>query len=128
MSENISDTFGQQLRQMRSDVLTQLREHRGGAIGRAEAAAEAKANESDDWAKADAERDLSIALEERESEELVAIDKALKRIEDGSFGVCEACGADIETARLHAAPTATRCLGCQEKFEQRSGSRPPAGY
>lgn len=46
-------------------------------IGRAEAAAEAREHESDDWAQADAERDLSIALEERESAELVAIDEAL---------------------------------------------------
>ncbi len=128
MSNNISETFGQQLRQMRADVLAQLRQHRGGAIGRAEAAAEAKANESDDWATADAERDLNIALEERESEELVAIDEALKRIDSGSFGVCEACGAEIETARLHAVPTSTRCLSCQERAEKDSGERPRSGY
>lgn len=121
MNTPISDTFGDQLRQMRTDVLAQLRAQRGGRVGRAEAAAEARENVGDDWAQADAERDLSIALEERESAELVAIDAALKRIADGSYGLCVDCGVSIATARLHANPTAQRCLGCQDKVEHAQG-------
>ena len=56
MSPTISDTFTAQLQQMRTDVLAQLRAQRGGKIGRAEAAAEAREHQSDDWAQADAER------------------------------------------------------------------------
>jgi DnaK suppressor protein len=121
MSTPISDTFGTQLRQMRSDLLAQVRAQRGGRVGRAEAAAEARENVGDDWAQADAERDLSIALEERESAELVAIDAALQRIADGSYGLCVDCGASIATARLHANPTALRCVGCQDKAEHAQG-------
>lgn len=121
MNTPISDTFGDQLRQMRTDVLAQLRAQRGGRVGRAEAAAEARENVGDDWAQADAERDLSIALEERESAELVAIDEALKRIADGSYGLCVDCGVSIATARLHANPTALRCVGCQDKAEHAQG-------
>jgi len=121
MSQNISDTYAAQLQKMRTDLIAQLRAQRGGKIGRAEAAAEAREHESDDWAQADAERDLSIALEERESAELVAIDEALKRIADGSFGQCTDCGIDIGTARLHANPTAMRCVACQEKAEKAHG-------
>ena len=121
MNPPISDTFGDQLRQQRADVLAHLRAQRGGRVGRAEAAAEARDNVGDDWAQADAERDLSIALEERESAELVAIDAALKRIADGSFGLCVDCGASIATARLHANPTALRCVGCQDKVEHAKG-------
>lgn len=128
MTTNLSDTFAQQLHGMRADVLAQLRAQRGGQIGRAEAAAEARAHESDDWAQADAERDLAIALEERESAELVAIDAALRRIADGSYGLCIDCGDAIANARLHAAPTALRCVGCQDKTEQASGATRPAGY
>lgn len=128
MSQNISDAFTAQLQQMRSDVLAQLRAQRGGKIGRAEAAAEAREHQSDDWAQADAERDLAFALEERESAELVAIDEALKRIADGSYGLCVDCGASIATARLHAAPTAMRCVGCQEKVERAQGSVPTPSY
>ncbi|MDM7948896.1 TraR/DksA family transcriptional regulator [Hydrogenophaga sp.] len=128
MSQPISDTFAQQLLQMRTDVLAQLRGQRGGAVSRAEAAAQAREQQSDDWAKADAERDLSIALEERESAELVAIDEALKRVADGSFGLCLDCGVEIGTARLHANPTAMRCVACQEKREKAQGGSHTATY
>ena len=128
MNQPISDTFAQQLRQMRTDVLAQLREQRGGAISRADAAAEAREQQSDDWAQADAERDLSIALEERESAELVAIDEALKRVADGSFGLCVDCGVEVGTARLHANPTAMRCVACQEKREKAQGESHTATY
>lgn len=121
MDTQISDTFTQQLRQMRTDVLAQLRAQRGGKIGRAEAAAEAREHQSDDWAQADAERDLAFALEERESAELVAIDEALQRIADGSYGLCVDCGVSIVTARLHANPTAQRCVACQDKAEHAQG-------
>jgi DnaK suppressor protein len=109
-------------------VLAQLRGQRGGAISRAQAAVEAREQQSDDWAKADAERDLSIALEERESAELVAIDQALKRVADGSFGLCLDCGVEIGTARLHANPTAMRCVACQEKREKAQGGSHTATY
>ncbi|MEZ5703517.1 MAG: TraR/DksA family transcriptional regulator [Burkholderiaceae bacterium] len=91
-------------------------------MGRAEAAAQARDQQSDDWAKANAERDLTVALEERESAELVAIDDALQRLADGSFGLCVDCGVSIPTARLHANPTAMRCVGCQETLERAGGS------
>jgi len=72
--------------------------------------------------------DLAFALEERESAELVAIDEALKRIADGSYGLCIDCGVGIATPRLHANPTALRCVACQEKIEHAQGTAPPAGY
>ncbi len=128
MTTNLSDTFAQQLRGMRADVLAQLHTQRGGQIGRAEAAAEAREHESDDWAQADAERDLAFALEERESAELVAIDAALQRVADGSYGLCLDCGGAIANARLHANPTALRCVGCQSQAEQASGAVRPTGY
>ncbi|MBQ0918702.1 TraR/DksA family transcriptional regulator [Hydrogenophaga aromaticivorans] len=118
MSQNISDTYASQLQQMRTEVLAQLRAQRGGRVGRAESAAEARESASDDRATAETERDLAFALEERESAELVAIDDALKRIADGSYGLCIDCGVAIAAARLHANPTALRCVACQEKAEQ----------
>ena len=128
MNPGISDTFEQQLLQMRSELLAQVRNQRGGQIGRAEAAAAARDQQSDDWAKADADRDLAAALEERESAELVAIDEALQRVADGSYGLCVACGANIPTARLHANPVALRCVACQEKQENAQGNATPATY
>lgn len=125
-SANISDSFTAQLQAMRAATLEQLRAQRGGDIGRAEAAAEQRTHDSDDWAQADAERDLAIALGERESAELMAIDAALKRMADGSYGLCVDCGVTIPTARLHASPTALRCVGCQAHQEAAGGASRPA--
>jgi DnaK suppressor protein len=118
---SISDTFAAQLQTMRAETLAQLRAQRGGAMNRADAAAELRDTQSDDWARAETERDLAIALAERESAELLAIDAALQRIADGSYGLCVDCGVSIPTARLHANPTALRCVACQERLEQASG-------
>lgn len=119
MSTPISDTFQAQLQQMRSDLIARLRAQRGGAMGRPEAASASREAVGDDWAKANEETDLKIGLEELESAELVAIDAALKRVADGSYGLCVQCGASIATARLHANPTALRCVNCQTDEEKR---------
>ena len=44
--------------------------------------------------------------------QLAAIDAAIARVDTGTFGVCERCGATITDARLEARPTATRCVTC----------------
>lgn len=126
MSQTISDSFGTQLQNMRDATLAQLRAQRGGTVGRAEAAAQMRDTQSDDWAQADAERDLAFALDERESAELLAIDAALQRIADGSYGLCQDCGVDVATARLHANPTALRCVDCQSQLERAQGGVSPA--
>lgn len=118
MNTPISDTFARQLQDQRGALLARVRAQRGGAIGRAEAALDARVQASDDWAKANEERDLLIGLEERESAELVAINAALQRIADGSYGLCLQCGVSIPAARLHAQPTAERCVGCQDTQEK----------
>ncbi len=128
MKKLTSDTFSQQLRTMRTELLAQMRAQRGGKIGRAEAAANARETQSDDWAQADAERDLAFAMEERESAELVAIDEALQRLAEGNYGLCVDCGEAIAVARLHANPVALRCVGCQGKLEHTRGASKPAGY
>lgn len=123
---NISDTFARQLQQMRTDVLAQIRAQRGGRVGRAEAAANPREAQSGDWAQSDAERDLAIAIDERENAELAAIDAALQRIASGQYGLCMDCGIDIPTARLHASPTALRCVACQGKAEHNRAETHPS--
>ena len=58
--------------------------------------------------------DLSVT----EKEELVAIDNALKKIEEGTYGQCETCGADIPIQRLQIKPDAKFCVKCKEKAER----------
>jgi RNA polymerase-binding protein DksA len=45
------------------------------------------------------------------------IDKALKRIEDGEYGICKYCGKEIHPKRLLARPTASSCIECKTKLQ-----------
>jgi DnaK suppressor protein len=122
MSQAISELFTRQLQDQRAALIRQIQTQRGGAIGRAEATGDPHDEQSGDWTQLDATRDMAIALEEREAAQLTAIDAALQRIDDGTFGLCTACGAELPTARLHANPTALRCVACQSIHER---STPP---
>lgn len=118
MSTQITAPFKKQLEEQRASLLAQLASLRGGTIGRAEASATHFGDRPQDArAQQDTERELEFTLDARESAELDTIDAALKRIENGSYGVCVDCGADIPAARLHAAPETPRCISCQEKLE-----------
>lgn len=57
-------------------------------------------------------------LDEQEKEELEAIDKALGRIELGTYGMCERCGREISVERLEAVPWTALCSTCASAEEQ----------
>jgi DnaK suppressor protein len=67
--------------------------------------------------------DLDLQEAGRDVQELNAIDSALRRMDDESYGVCEDCGQEIGFPRLDAQPTATRCIADQEKFEKTYAQR-----
>ncbi|HAL40623.1 MAG TPA: conjugal transfer protein TraR [Polaromonas sp.] len=117
MNKQQAIPYRQQLLRMRSALLAQVAEQRGGVISRAEAAADHFAQAEDSRAQVTTERELELAIGERETAELAAIDTALARIEAGTYGECTDCGVDIAAARLHASPEVTRCIHCQEKVE-----------
>lgn len=55
---------------------------------------------------------MAAAQSRRRAARLVAIDRALKRMEDDEFGWCESCGEEIPAGRLVLDPTAARCVDC----------------
>lgn len=118
MSTRLTAPFKNQLLAQRAALQEQLASLRGGVISRTEASADHFEHAEDPRAQVDVERDLEFTLDARESAELDAVDSALKRIEDGVYGVCVDCGADIPAARLHVAPETLRCVACQGKFER----------
>ena len=70
-----------------------------------------------DRASLEADRNFMLRIRDRESKLIKKIKKALKRIENGTFGVCEKCGEDITLKRLEARPVTTQCIQCKTKEE-----------
>jgi DnaK suppressor protein len=58
------------------------------------------------------ERQHVAALADAAREDLAEIEAALARLADGSYGVCQVCGARISAERLAARPAARTCVGC----------------
>ena len=65
------------------------------------------------------EQEFTLTLMQSEEETLEAIEAALERIEDGSYGLCEECNVRIPKTRLNAIPYATLCVRCAEQLERR---------
>ena len=57
-------------------------------------------------------QDALKAIGNSENQEIHQIRKALKRISEGTYGICAQCGEEIDPKRLEALPTATRCISC----------------
>ncbi|NNG01550.1 MAG: RNA polymerase-binding protein DksA [Desulfobacteraceae bacterium] len=70
-----------------------------------------------DRATLEADRNFMLRIRDRESKLIKKIKKALARIENGTFGICEKCGEDISNKRLKARPVTTQCIECKTKEE-----------
>lgn len=64
------------------------------------------------------DREIDYTLKENSEQVLAAIDEALERIAEGTFGICESCGNPIGEERLEAIPYATKCIDCKRKEER----------
>ena len=65
--------------------------------------------------------EISTQLAELEARELTQIEKALARINQGTYGLCEFCQSKIPVARLNALPYSTTCVDCQREMETYPG-------
>ncbi len=74
-----------------------------------------------DQASTDVDKEMRMRLCNREMLYLKKLESALKRIEDGLFGLCDECNEDIELRRLEARPTANLCVSCKEEQERKEG-------
>jgi DnaK suppressor protein len=67
--------------------------------------------------ESDVQRDIGLALLQIKVEALNGITAAIRRLEEGTYGDCLDCGAEIHEARLRALPFAVRCRECAEAEE-----------
>jgi DnaK suppressor protein len=75
-----------------------------------------------DQASAEYNQSFIFRLRDREKYYLSKIEKALKKIEAGEFGICEACEEEISPKRLEARPVTTLCIRCKEEQEMEERS------
>lgn len=76
-------------------------------------------NDQADVGSTTLERDHEMSLANNARDMLDQIERALAKIEDGTYGVCESCGNAIGKGRLQAFPRATLCVSCKEREERR---------
>ena len=73
-----------------------------------------------DLASDERDREINFILNDRERENLLAIDEALQRIADKTYGICESCEGEIQLGRLKILPFTRLCVKCQEENEKES--------
>jgi DnaK suppressor protein len=103
-----ADVLRADIERAESDIASRL----GDAVG------DAGDDQADVGAKT-FEREHELALTHNARELLTQNERALARIENGTYGTCESCGEPIGKARLQAFPRATLCVTCKQREERR---------
>lgn len=105
------------LRQRLAELDRRAALHHGGQT-RAEHARELLLQDGDDAPQRDADREVDLAISDRELAELGAVSQALQRLATGDYGRCADCDAQIPFARLQVEPQALRCVACEGRHER----------
>jgi DnaK suppressor protein len=104
LHKSLVDRRDELLRRVRGDLKDLL--HRSGDSG-----------DSADQAFESCGEEVSSQLAQLESRELLQIERALHRLKQGIYGVCELCQKKIPVPRLNALPFSTTCIHCQREME-----------
>ncbi|MBI1910854.1 MAG: RNA polymerase-binding protein DksA [Deltaproteobacteria bacterium] len=76
-----------------------------------------------DRATHETDRNFLLRVKDRERKLITKINEALKRIDDGSFGICELCGEYISEKRLEVRPVTTCCIECKKEEEEQEKAK-----
>ena len=106
------------IEERRAALLEELRKDKGGARADNMEELAGPAPDPADESVARNIVELDHAEVTREVGELRQLDEARRRFDEGSYGNCIACGADIDYRRLRVHPAGILCIPCQEKFEK----------
>ncbi|HCC68770.1 MAG TPA: hypothetical protein DEP99_02680 [Nitrospiraceae bacterium] len=71
-----------------------------------------------DWSIIDLSTDINLSLLSTRKEDLTKMDESLRKLAEGTYGVCEDCGKEVSEERLKVLPFAIYCRDCQEKKEK----------
>jgi DnaK suppressor protein len=98
------------LQRGRDDLLSRLSH-----VGENSATSHDYGRDEADRAKSAEAQELLSRLSAQEREKLETIERALRRVGEGTFGICVVCQKEIGTKRLEAVPWAMRCIHCQQR-------------
>ena len=108
--KNVRERLLEMRRQTLRDISDDLKEGREGAKD--------EGMDTYDLASEERDREISFILTARERGKVEAIQEALGRVDEGSYGICENCEAEIAPARLEALPFSRLCVSCQAEREK----------
>ena len=112
--------FLKQAAEMLQDMKRSLmKEMRGRVKGETEGSKD-EGRDTSDLASDERDREINFILNDREREKLHAIDEALQRISEKTYGLCESCEGEIQLGRLKVLPFTRLCVRCQEENEKES--------
>ena len=100
----------EQRRQVLREMSNDLKEGREGAKD--------EGMDTYDLASEERDREISFILTDRERDKLNAIQEALERMDEGTYGICEGCESEIAEGRLEALPFTRLCVTCQAEREK----------
>ena len=70
-----------------------------------------------DQASLESERSFELRIKDRERKLIGKVQEALKKVTEGTYGVCESCGESIGSKRMMARPVTTLCINCKSEME-----------
>ena len=115
--ERRREALQQMLMRKRQEILKEIE----GSLGQSSTEDQQRRLESakdvGDQALMDLDRELGISLMEMRNRRRQAIDEALTRLNEGTYGICAECGIEISERRLEAVPFAKLCVECQSREE-----------
>ena len=116
-TERFRDALLDERRRVEHALATLRDEHRGSLDEEVEEVAATNDSHLAETATATLGREIDYTLGENSGHVLAAIDAALKRIDDGTYGTCITCGDQIRYERLEASPWAALCIDCKRRAE-----------
>jgi len=114
MRKNMLKNAKQKLLEMKKQSLREI----GDELRQGREGSKENGMDTYDLASEERDREINLILTDRERGKLMAIDDALQRIEEGSYGICESCEGEIAPARLDALPFTRLCVSCQSERER----------
>jgi DnaK suppressor protein len=115
--ERRRDALQQMLMRKRQEILKEIEGSLGQSLTEDQQRRLESARDVGDQALMDLDRELGISLMEMRNRRRQAIDEALTRLTEGTYGICAECGVEVSERRLEAVPFAKLCVECQSKEE-----------